>query len=278
MLAPPARSGNYFQFPLRMLSHGKPITEVTWDEARWRTEDIKRYCLWDVGLTMLNSPDEEKRTKFREIADREYGKHYDYEEGEQSSWTEEVLWVGAAVLNLIPGSPRNPEIYSEVHDTWRSKPFGRQLVRMAAEFVDDARDGLISWREFATLAGIYGAIGDNSCLNLTVARINAMSLGYSGMEECRKHQASGDLLTDRQIRRTVDTLYRRGFFVRVSPDNRHVFYSHRLSQQGLFDEIVAREVRKKQRIQVNQTEAMRAKVLEQLKTLSQSGKDAVAKR
>ncbi len=91
-----------------------------------------------------------------------------------------------------------------------------------------------------------------------------MSLGFNTSRECTESKHSQYKLTDRQVRRTLDTLASRSLFVRLSPNRRHVYYSNRCSEAELMEELVAREVKKSQKAQVRKTEELRRRVLEQL--------------
>lgn len=112
-------------------------------------------------------------------------------------------------------------------------------VRVRLDWVVEALQGTgTSFDEVSVAAAIYSKIGDKQGpVLITRDEIWWRSLGYKSKCVFEKLKGYGLRRTARQVRDIIDQLYERHFFARVTFGNRQTYYSHRLSQKELEDQV-----------------------------------------
>jgi len=115
-------------------------------------------------------------------------------------------------------------------------------VRLPVDWVLEALDGKgISYDELAVLAAIYSKIGSKQGpVRITRDEIWWRSLGFKSERVFKQHYVS--LRRPRRIRRLIDELAERNFFARITFARRETYYSHRLSQKDLEEQIFEAKV------------------------------------
>ncbi|MFN9248668.1 MAG: hypothetical protein ACK6DS_16515 [Planctomycetota bacterium] len=144
-------------------------------------------------------------------------------------------------------------------------PGSNLRVRVRADLRWDFRE---SWdfRDSAILCGVYAGIGDARFRRLDCNRIRALAMGFSSVKELQQYGQGIPELTDRQVRYTLRRLEMRGLFQRATPDLRNFYYSHRLNQEELDNEIAQMAARKrKQRPSVKERQKAIMAQIEELR-------------
>jgi hypothetical protein len=232
-----SRDDPYLQFPIGALHFGKPITEVTGEEMATRLHEIISYCLVEVGKSLLDNKDYQVTGIMIERSAARMG----FSDSNLNNRNNQILLLGAETLNVNLGSLNwkhqnaNHEVVNEL------SPYGSQQCRLKASLAWEAIGGGSdwTWRSLATLCAVYAGIGRYAKAKLTYDRIGAMAMGFNGQRDRDALNAKRLQLTDKQTLRSVATLRDRGFFVSASPNGRHVFYSHRLTLDGLIENLAS---------------------------------------
>lgn len=234
---------SYFQFPLSALRIGSNVAHVTNRIKEKRMHEIVRWALFDVAKKLRErTPENEIIAIALKAIERQ--RNYGEEHARDTSTWNPFILAAAATLNVDLGT-------SEVSERSVSQYERGMLVRMRTDIFWDALKEW-SWREFAVLAAVYGCIGNEDLAQLTYERINFAALGYSSKKHSSPTQQV-QLLSSEQIKYTVGKLCKRGFFIQVLPDRRHMYYSNNLSLDDAISllalRIHNRRLRTKQRSQ-----------------------------
>ncbi len=245
------REGKYFQFPIRALRVGCRLDAVTREQAGQVFSNAIDYSI--IGLATELQNDE----RLDVLADAYLAGH-----DAKDSENETVRAVAAACEVLGVNAPNLSKAKAKAFaDSWQRierVPGSNLLVRVRADFMWEMRD---SWafRDAALLCGLYAGVGDATFKRLDCNRIRTLAMGFASGAELEQHGARLPKLTDRQVRHTLSQLERRKLFQRATPDGRHTYYSHRLSEQEMISALAQLVVKRKRR----ETERKRAAILAQ---------------
>jgi len=230
------KSDKYFQFPIGALHFGKSIDKVDHEEMAARLHKIISYCVVSVGVSIVNSKEEQVVEAITIRSAHRMG----FTSADLNDREIMILLCGADQLNVRFDQldfATESRKHSEIN---RFATYGNQQCRLRADLAWEAiTGGSWTWRSLSTLCAIYTAIGSWQKTKLTYDRIGAMSLGFNGQRDRDKHKAKKHQLTDKQTLRTVSMLRERCFFVSASPNKRHVFYSHKMTLDQLIEELAS---------------------------------------
>lgn len=152
--------------------------------------------------------------------------------------------MGMTIYN-IPATLSRHSALNAFRSAFESLHKNDAIVRLRKDFVLEARDGKrITARELAVLGAIYSVIGDKSYpVRITRQTIRYRALGYRTVAiaqaelPCREDGAK--LLSEWELRKTLDSLTARKFFCRRTIGRRQTYYSHRMRDSefelALFD-------------------------------------------
>jgi hypothetical protein len=235
------------------------MDEVTREQAEDRFTGAIRYAAWQLAIDL--KPDEERLDV---LADAYLAGH-DADDADDA----DVRALGAAceVLGIKPHrlSKKLAMSYRYSWDCIERIPGAGLLVRVRSDLMWEFRD---SWafRDAAILCGVYAGVGDAAYKRLDCNRIRTLAMGFASAAELKEHGAELNYqlvngqktkLTDRQVRHTLSQLERRKLFQRATPDGRHTYYSHRLSEQEMISALAQLVVKRKRR----ETDRKRAAIL-----------------
>lgn len=233
-----AKSQKYFQFPLCCLAYGK--------DFKTRLSDIAGYCCVDVGEVISSRVTTEVR--LRKAEDAAYMGGDDCIDFNEFNDIEVSALVGAAEIAI-----RFSDIESivdrwgkiEKHKSIFEKEYGRDAeVRMATRFMTETyKNAGLGYREFSVLCAIYSCIGSKRYpVRITRSQIQCRQLGYKSQvimkKELPKRMDGAQPLTLRQINYTLDALHERGFFSRARANARQTYYSNKLKQEELEEQLI----------------------------------------
>jgi hypothetical protein len=218
----------FFHFPLELLAFGK--------NPKNRLGHVVDYCLSEVGRNLskrMTGPE------LKEMACSVHNKPNDF-----SRSRTDCLEIVAAmkILEIAGGSIgetlAQSRVAREFHLQFSSRHGGSPFVRVKNDFLWDALDGRMTYREFAVIAAIYSTIGAKSYpVRITRETIQHRMLGYKSKAVMKSELASrtdgATPLSIWQIGRTVDSIAERHFFTRARKNRRQTFYSLTLRQDQL---------------------------------------------
>lgn len=229
-----SKSDKYFQFPLAALQFRKPIDKVTHEEFKIRLHLIVDYCMIEVGTAIVNRENEEaveaQCDRYAERFSLKHDKRYKHQT---------IMLCGANTLGVQIEQVDNRSGKSSWEFISKLQG-GRKQVRLKSDYVWEAIAGEWSWRDLATLCGVYAGIGAARMARLSFDYIAIMAMGYSSKLELNNAGQSENVLDRRKTGYTVRSLSGR-FFVSASPNFRHVYYSHSTDIMGLANALVAKQ-------------------------------------
>lgn len=227
-------SDPYFQFPIAALHFDFPITEVTHADMEQRLREIVRYCVMEVGRSIMT-------TKSDETIDAMVDRQIVAQGLDAGNVTklDQILLCGACQLHVQLSELNWDKVFSaHAQIVKKAKYHGSTLCRLKSQYLWEAiEDETRTWRDLSTLCAIYAGIGRYRRAKLTYDRIGAMAMGFNGQRERDVNNSKVHQLTGKQTLRTVARLRERGYFVSASPNRRHVFYTHRMSLEELIEDL-----------------------------------------
>ena len=120
-------------------------------------------------------------------------------------------------------------------------------VRIRKDFVLEARDNKgMSYPELAVLAAIYSKIGaSKGPVLITREEIWKRAHGFKS-DRVFKAEMKGraPLLTERQLRSTIEDLTTRNVFARATYARRHTYYSHRMTDKALRERVFTSKIQR----------------------------------
>lgn len=248
----------YFQFPLCALAYGTDEQE--------RLNAIIDYSVVSAGQKLYAKLPDDQSASIISTAKRPSG-------FDTNSKLHRAVVVGLERLNVSSKSmPALLEWHGRVAvfiEAFQQRHGHDAEVRLRANLVFEARDGKpdgITYQELSVLAAIYSVIGDKKKVRITQATLRHRALGYKSAgvmaAELPRRLDKAKALTDWILRDTVNRLKASGFFSRMTYGRRQTFYSNRLTDQELQDEIVASKTRRadSQWNQRTQDDLMTAKI------------------
>lgn len=260
-----AEQQGYFQFPISALELRSSIIQVSDSIKEGAFQTILGHCLVESMDTVAGRFQEEQLDK---MADDYLEQYPQLQRGNRELAEDQRLLVVAA--KLIKVSLGSLDLKSKrIQHSQLQKSTGRTLVRIRSDIFWSAKD-FWSWRDFAVLCAVYGGCGCDPFRPLSYERIGCMAIGYSSIKERDTSQAKHNQLTDRQVRRTVETLEQKKLFVRASPNRRHVYYSNRLSLDELMTALAARGVERTRASQLAKTAEIKSRLLAQLSEIAKN--------
>lgn len=228
-----AKREKYFQFPIHALWFGKPLDKVEHEEKCEALQSITVLTVRTVGAKLMQTTEHSHDIALRESEQSGYS-WFDVDNDEH---VKAVL--GAMSVNVKIGNPsRWPK------RSLPPKDFGSRLVRLRTDLLWDYHNNPVApFRDLAVLCAIYAGIGKKAYARLSYEQIRCMALGFNGIKEYEEETGRSredNRLTIRQTQYTVRSLYDRGLFVRVCPNKRHIYYSHKMSAPDLTQAVVKR--------------------------------------
>jgi hypothetical protein len=235
------RDGKYFQFPIRALRVDCRLDEVNREQAFEVFSHAMCYSISKLAEDLQTAED----SRLNVLAEAHLSKN---EVADNDFEDEDVLAVAAAceVLGTSFDLLSN-ETVNAVNDSWERiemRPGSNTLVRIRADLMQEFQ---YSWefRDAAILCGVFAGVGHSAYRQLTCDRIRTLAMGFASGAELRQHGARLPLLTDRQVRHTLGKLEARKLFQRGTPDGRHSYYTHRLSEQELISALAEKLANRK---------------------------------
>lgn len=233
-----SKQDTYFQFPIHALHFGKKLDDVSHEEKSERLHRVANHTIWTLGVTRMQTAEFGQETAEKEAARLSY-KWFDSDNDDHVA-----AMLGAMAIGWQVGHADNVSL---AKNRIPHRAFGERTVRLREDIHREYRvNPNQPWRELAVLSAIYAGIGSKQYARLSYDQIRAMALGYNGIVEYDKHNADGrkrdNRLTVRQTQYTVGRLHERGLFVRVCPNNRHLYYSHKMTAAELGQAIVKKVV------------------------------------
>lgn len=237
------QDGTYIQFPLSHLAIGKRCDAVTQEEKNDRVAKIISTGINSFAQTIdMDSEDFYWEKAARLAKDTGFNADVDLDAR---------LLIAADILGITPGARANlvgRNLLGHLN-------YGTMQTRIAKSLIFEYRDEhQKTWREFAVLSAMYAGVGGRNMQRLSYDHIRTMASGFNGQaqfKDCWKRLADPRLSVDK-VRTTVSNIVKRGFFRRVCPNRRHVYYSCRLTQEQLenavVERVVAKEVKRRQSI------------------------------
>ncbi len=124
--------------------------------------------------------------------------------------------------------------YQAFVDDLESKFKNDALVRHKKALCLDVRDrGALNPREFAILSAIYSRLGQSSYKRITSDEIQCRATGCRSKEIFDTFEERPEPYSMKQVRKTVEDLFLKGFFGRYTYQRRYTYYSHKLSEDEL---------------------------------------------
>lgn len=250
----------YFQFPIRALRVNCRLDMVTREQASNIFDDAMSYSIAQLASEILSDADE----RYTGMASKYLARHPSSESEEES---DSVLALAAAceVLKVHVTAPLSEKMVESYRYTWERierVPGSNLLVRVRRDLMWHFRNEW-DFRDAVILCGVYAGVGNETYRKLTCDRIRTLAMGFASVAELKRHGPRLRTLTDRQVRHTLGRLERRGLFQCATPDGRHKYYSHRLSEQELIGAL-AQHVAKRERRKID---TKRAAILAQAQAL-----------
>jgi hypothetical protein len=205
---------NYFQFPLCLLTYGK--------HERERMSAIIDYSIVNYSKKKLGST---KRDAIDTAA--------------------EVLCVNYQNTPLSHIVEQWKEV-SEFVERFESRHGKDARVRIASSLLWDSYKGGLAYREFSVLCALNSILGKTtSPKRVTQPSLRVRAAGYKSWNVAIAEAATERLLSEDQIKRTLNRLDRRGFFARARIGGRTVLFKTGVSYEELCNEIEERETGKR---------------------------------
>lgn len=240
-----AKRDHYFQFPIHVLYHGKPLDKVSQVEKEVALRRIMYVTFRAVGGKLMETTKDAHDVAEREAERSDYERWFNVDDDEHV----EVVLGAMAFGVTVPPPGYWPKGTLPPPDYWPKgalppKDFGSRLVRLRTDLLwDYLKNPVAPFRDLAVLCAIYAGIGKKAYARLSYEQIRCMALGFNGIKEYEEKTEEGredNRLTIRQTQYTVRSLYDRGLFVRVCPNKRHIYYSHKMSAPDLTQAVVKR--------------------------------------
>ena len=228
----------FFQFPLCALAYGQAVTA--------RLDAIIDYAVVEAGSSSLAKRSAEHQYQFLQFSLQAEGVPRDFKEYLPQH---RAALIGAEIIGV------KYSCMASVMDRWQAinrhitdfeRRYGRDAkVRIKKDWLFATRDGKgISYREFSVLCAIYSVIGQKDLAIVTRENIRRRALGYRTAAimkaELRTRADKGQPLTERQLRDTIARLHENLFFARCTVARRITYYSIRLKEEELRQQILAR--------------------------------------
>jgi hypothetical protein len=233
-------NGRFFQFPLCALAFG--------ETERDRLEAIISFGFVDAGNKMFKKLDTDIRQQKAKEFCANFEKPDDY--SQKNTWHVAAM-LGAQEIGITVGnlgwSIERWRILAQFRDQFATKHGPDVEVRIRKDLVFETRDNKgITYREFAILCAVYSFIGSAAYpVRIIKEAIQTRMLGYKKREIMETEVAARNdkvqPLTLRQIGYTLNALHKRKFFARARANERQTYYSHRLTQEELEEELFKRK-------------------------------------
>jgi len=218
------KRASYLQFPIAALRLHKNISDLSRDEMKAALRDIVGYCLWSLSDRLTDAHGDDLVTWIRDEQPELGEPECDRQIGIVAA--ARTIGVRLHSLDVAPIEESFTRIDERVG--------GRLLVRLRSDIAIEAmQSSRWTWRDLATLCGIYAGIGRRKMIVLSRDRIGAMALGYTGQRERDAHDAIRLQLADHKTRYTIEKLDSRKWYCRATANGRHIWFSHRLSNEEL---------------------------------------------
>lgn len=235
-----SRHDKYSTFPIACLQLGKALDDVTADEARERITQIVSRCIIELARhyeDVLDSDENDDLVKVYAMAERhksckepiDNDKRFDADTYHAYLAAEQTLGWN------FEGNQKQAETYTKELERRVNWNAGKKLTRVRQDLLSQAMTGSLPWRDFAMLAAVYAGCFNEKKTPVRISRnqISAMALGYGSTKLRTTHASDVPQLSDHAASRTIAKLWKRKLFSKASPNGRHMYYSHRMSQDQL---------------------------------------------
>lgn len=208
--------GNFFQFPLCLLAEPRNFTEL-----------LNR-C-FEFGVAHYLDKQEPGWAASKESREAAHAR-------------------ARPVIGFTGGAPaRAIEVHKSVSDFEREwKSAGRKTcwVRLRTDILFDVRNNeVLSERDWRVLCAVFSAIGDKPMVRIGWKGIQSRAAGWLTPPPANARPC-GLLYPRGQIERSLSKLLERGFVVVATYKRGERFWSHRLNQKELWEEVKLRKLRK----------------------------------
>ena len=271
-----SKDDKFFQFPISALQLGKPLEEVTSEDAMSRLKEILAYSVVEAGIKFLKSKDS---AAVEAVLDRS-SVRFPYR---KLTVHEKHVILGMDVCNVtISGGYVQKETYLEESNSIRQLVGGGKQLRLRTDIFwqyhrtieEGTKD--IEWRDFATLCAVNAGIGAHHSSQLSFDYIGCMSIGYSSLANATSAGRRDLIPLRHKTRYTVRSLSRRGWFVYLSPNGRHNFYSNSLNESELAKYMITK-VTDKSRVPKSALNAVVKEQIQQAKSGEKTRSDIIKK-
>jgi hypothetical protein len=272
-----SQADKFFQFPISALQLGKPLEEVTSEDAMSRLQEILAYSTVEAGVKFLQSKDSEAveavldrssvRCPHRKLTAHE--KHV-------------ILGMYVCNFTISGGGYVQKETYLEESNSIRQLVGGGKQLRLRTDIFWQYRRTIeegtkdIEWRDFATLCAVNAGIGAHHSSQLSFDYIGCMSIGYSSLANATSAGRRDLIPLRHKTRYTVRSLSHRGWFVYLSPNGRHNFYSNSLNESELANYMI-KKVTDKSKVPKSALNAVVKEQIEQAKSEEKTRSDIIKK-
>jgi hypothetical protein len=233
-----AKSRKFFQFPIKLLAAQQPVSIVSHDAKKERLQEIVSYSLGDTMERLATNYSIDELEAWAEAEQERQNVQFD-----RRRRNDIVTLATVRTLHVQAGG-RHFDRWRRIKRDVDARDYGRTMVRVSTDLFWDAHASW-TWRDFAVLAAVNAAIGNNRFALVRLNRLHALTVGCSNLAERDARKLARFQLTDNQLRYTLERLRRRKLFVKASPDRRSWYYSILLTQEALENALVAREVNRR---------------------------------
>ena len=156
----------------------------------------------------------------------------------------QLLWSAVHMLEMnfspsIAVVEKGIGEYQAFIDDFESEFGTDTLVRHKVALCFEVRDrGALNPREFAILSAIYSCLGQSSYRRITCAEIQYRATGCRSKEIFDTFEKRPEPYSIKQVRKTVEDLFLKGFFGRFTYRYRETYYSHKLSEDELREKVI----------------------------------------
>jgi hypothetical protein len=248
-----ARSDPYFTFPIKLLRcncHPKQLSDDGFDSM------LDAIVVYAIGYMIEQADVDNEETVG--IAEKEL--HHqpnvadcDDDDAVRLLWAARSLGVKLHTDDVSYYTNKLTKVDRVGH--------GKTMVRLRTNILWDVRQSrCLTPMQFMVLCSVCAAIGDNKVRRVTRARLVALSTGLSGKDELAKFGPK-KRIEEHQVRTALDTLGKRGFFVRVCVNRRHTWFSNSMSESELIEAVAKQEAKRPKRMTNSQkAEAVKRRI------------------
>ncbi len=231
-----AKTDRFVTFPISALRFDLSPDKVSSKDAALRIRELKLLSVMNLASHFAET---KHSNALDDMAFRMSHELDEYPEHHQS-FVVSMLRHGMTLEELSESGEDLDEICeaAEYASDRLQHDYGKKRARIRSDILHDVQNGGLTWREFAVLSAVYASLTSTDDRKGSVQRICrdqmiAMASGYGGPKYVRQLSVPPErFLTEKQLRRTLDSLNERKFFVRVSI-GRRAYFSNSFNQAQL---------------------------------------------